>query len=466
MTNTYKLLFLLMLISFTSLGQVTFITTGIPANTPPDESLYIAGDFTGWQAGDPDFVMHKNAQGKWEITLEPQAAGTTIKFKFTRGSWETVEKGANGEEISDRTFTYGNGDTVNINILSWAGGGSSQSTAAENVSIMDEHFFMPQLNRDRRIWIYYPPDYETSGKNYPVLYMHDGQNLFDQSTSYAGEWEVDETLNKLYEEGHNVPIVIGIDNGGSNRVGEYTPWINPDYGGGDGESYMQFIVETLKPYIDANFRTLPARENTGIMGSSLGGLISHFGALQFPEIFGIAGLFSPSYWFSDSIWDFTASAQTGDWLRIYQMCGSAEGSNTDVNMLKMSDSLIAGGLPASNIKNVVIPGGQHNEALWRKQFRSAYLWLFSGNAFSIEKPKTLPLQIFPNPASTSFRINQNPTNKTDSLTISDMNGRIVLSIVSNSNNDIGIGHLLPGNYIVRLFTGQTIFEGKLIKINP
>lgn len=453
-----------MWIPFTSFSQVTFIATSIPANTPPDESLYIAGSFNDWQPGNPDFVMHKNAEGKWEITLGAQTAGTTIQFKFTRGSWETVEKGANGEEISDRTFTYGNGETVNVNILNWAGGGTNPSTAAANVSIMDESFFMPQINRNRRIWIYYPPDYETSEKNYPVLYMHDGQNLFDQKTSFSGEWEVDETLNKLFDEGHNVPIVIGIDNGGDKRIPEYTPWANPNYGGGDGDKYMQFIVETLKPYIDANFRTLPGKENTGIMGSSLGGLISHFGALQYPEVFGMAGLFSPSYWFSDSIWAFTASAQTGNGLRVYQTCGSAEGSNTDVNMLRMSDSLIVSGLPASNIKNVVIPGGQHNEDLWRKQFKAAYLWLFAGNAFSSEK--TLPLQIFPNPASTSFRINQKSISNSDSLTISDMNGRLVLSIAANENDDISIGHLLPGNYIVRLITGQAIFEGKLIKMNP
>lgn len=455
-----------MWIPFTSFGQATFIAGSIPANTPPDESLYIAGSFNDWQPGNPDYIMHKNAQGKWEITLDSLAEGTTIMFKFTLGSWETVEKGANGEEIPNRTFTYGNGDTVNVIILNWAGGGTNPSTAAANVSIMDEHFFMPQLNRDRRIWIYYPPDYETSGKNYPVLYMQDGQNLFDQSTAFSGEWEVDETLNELFEQGYEVPIVIGIDNGGTFRIDEYTPWANQTYGGGDGNEYMQFIIETLKPYIDANFRTLSGRENTGIMGSSLGGLISHFGALQYPEIFGIAGLFSPSYWFSDSVWSFTASAQTGSWQRIYQMCGSAEGSNTEANMLRMSDSLVSGGLPASNIKNTVIPGGQHNEALWRKQFKSAYVWLFAGDAFSIETPAISSLQLFPNPASTSFRINQKLSSKTDSLTIRDMNGKIVLSIAASNRTEISVEKLIPGTYMVRLITKQGIFEGKLIKINP
>lgn len=459
-----KILFILMLIPFASMGQVTFIANNIPANTPPDESLYIAGNFTNWQPGSPEFVMHKNAQDKWQITLNNQPEGTTIQFKFTRGSWETVEKGANGEEITDRTFTFGNNDTIFVNILRWAEGGTNQSTAADNVEIMDDSFYMPQFNRNRRIWIYYPPDYGTSGKNYPVLYMHDGQNLFDQLTSFAGEWEVDETLNELFDEGYTVPIVVGIDNGGSHRIDEYTPWINTEYGGGEGEKYMQFVVETLKPYIDQNFRTLPGRETTGIMGSSLGGLISHFGALKYPEIFGKAGIFSPSYWFSDSVWSFTASTQTGDWLRVYQMCGTAEGSNTDVNMLRMSDSLISIGLPSSNIQNKMVPGGQHNEALWRENFREAFLFLFGGSSFSVEeKSTTLPLQLSPNPSSTYFRINNQNIGINDSIVINDLNGKIIFTGQFRANESIDITRFKPGTYIVRLITQQATYESKLTK---
>lgn len=462
--NFHKILFILMLIPYTIIAQVTFIANSIPANTPPGENLYIAGNFTVWQPGNPEFVMHKNAQDKWEITLNAQPDGTAIQFKFTRGSWETVEKGANGEEIPDRTFTYGNNDTILVNILRWAEGGVNQSTAAANVEIMDENFFMPQLNRYRRIWIYYPPDYETSGKNYPVLYMHDGQNLFDQLTSFAGEWEVDETLNELFNEGYTIPIVVGIDNGGSHRINEYTPWANPEYGGGDGEKYVQFVVETLKPYIDENFRTIPGRESTGIMGSSLGGLISHFGTLQYPEVFGKAGIFSPSYWFSDSVWGFTALAQSGDWLRVYQMCGSAEGSNTDVNMLRMSDSLIAQGLPLSNIQNKVVPGGQHNEALWRGNFREAFLFLFGGSSFSVEENTVnLPLQLNPNPASTFFRINIQNFGTNDTLIITDLKGRSIFIGRFQPNESIDINQLNPGTYIVRLITKKATYEAKLIK---
>ena len=122
--------------------------------------------------------------------------------------------------------------------------------------------------------------------------MHDGQNLFDNQTSFAGEWKVDEALNNLATQGKKVPIVIGIENGGNYRIGEYTPWVNPDYGGGDSEKYRQFIVETLKPDVDQIYRSLPGRENSGIMGSSLGGLISHFGSLRYQSVFGKAGILS------------------------------------------------------------------------------------------------------------------------------------------------------------------------------
>ncbi len=286
MTKMKKLLFLFLLASPGLLhSQVTFIIDSLPAYTPPQDTIYIAGNFNGWDPGDTAYVLSKNEDQKWYITLDSATEGTMIQFKFTRGSWETVEKGAQGEELGNRLFTYGNGDTVHVIIYNWAQGGGGGSTAADNVSVMADNFEMPQLGRTRRIWLYLPPDYATSGTDYPVLYMHDGQNLFDDSTSAYGEWHVDETLNTLYDQGSRVPIVVGIENGGEYRQAEYTPWEHPPYDGGDGDLYMEFIVQTLKPYIDLNYRTLPGRDYTGIMGSSLGGFISHYGALSIPGCF-------------------------------------------------------------------------------------------------------------------------------------------------------------------------------------
>jgi alpha-glucosidase len=200
--NKVSFILLLIIISLSSAAQVTIVIDNLPENTPDDDFVYIAGSMNNWDPGNVDFKLQKNADDQWQIVLDEQEQGSSIEFKFTRGDWTTVEKGANGEEIPNRQFTYGNGEIQHIDILNWAdqGSGGGQSTAAENVHIMDEAFYIPQLDRNRRIWIYLPPNYEKSSENYPVLYMHDGQNLFDQYTSYSGEWGVDETLNDLAGE--------------------------------------------------------------------------------------------------------------------------------------------------------------------------------------------------------------------------------------------------------------------------
>jgi predicted alpha/beta superfamily hydrolase len=458
-------LILTIITATTASSQVTFIVQSVPAYTPPQDSIYIAGNFNGWEPGLPAYMLHKNAQGKWSITLASQPSGTIIKFKFTRGSWATVEKGAGGEEIPDRTYTFGTADSVDITIANWAGGGGgSTSTAAANVKIISTDFYMPQLNRNRRIWMYFPPDYETSGLSYPVLYMHDGQNLFDASTAYSGEWEVDETLNTLAQEGKHVPLVVGIDNGGGDRIDEYTPWANSQYGGGDGEKYMQFIVETLKPYIDQNYRTLSGRENTGILGSSLGGLISHYGSLKYQDVFSKAGLFSPSYWFSDSVWGFTHSTGKQEEMRFYQLCGNSESAGMVGDMQRMNDSLLSIGFSQEKVFNKIVAGGQHNEKLWREAFGDAYTWLFNEYVNAIDEvSNSNPIQCFPNPADDFITLN--PDNKTilDSIQIIDMKGITAISIYKPIYNSIDIRQLLPGAYIIRCHSEGIISEGKFIK---
>lgn len=446
-------------------AQVTFIIDSLPAYTPPQDSIYIAGTFNLWNPGDIANVMHKNAQGKRAITLSAQPNSTAIAFKFTRGTWATVEKGSSGEEINDRTFTYGNGDTVHIIIYNWAdnGGGGGGSTAASNVKIMSTDFFMPQLNRNRRIWLYFPLDYETSGLNYPVLYMHDGQNLFDALTAYSGEWNVDETLNNLAGQGYKVPLVVGIDNGGVNRLGEYTPWSNAQYGGGDGEKYMQFIVETLKPYIDQHYRTLPDRLNTALMGSSLGGLISHFGALKYQNTFSKAGLFSPSYWFSDSIWMFTHQTVKQADMRFYQLCGSNESTGEVGDMQRMNDSLVKIGFSQNNIFNKVVPGGQHNEKLWREAFGDAYLWLFNGYATAIEEPAVKgKIMVYPNPVNDVLTLPGAGNKAYDKVIILDTNGRQVKTFI-HPHAEIDVRGLVAGLYMARCINGTAVQEAKFIK---
>ena len=155
----------------------------------------------------------------------------------------------------------------------------------------------PQLGNARDIHVYLPPSYRSSGRHYPVIYMHDGQNLFDHELSYAGEWGVDETMERLAPEGIEA-IVVAIPNMGGERTGEYSPWRDPRAGGGRGDAYLDFIIDTLKPRIDRRFRTRRERDHTGIAGSSMGGLISLYAFLRHPGIFGFCGAMSPSLWFA------------------------------------------------------------------------------------------------------------------------------------------------------------------------
>lgn len=170
-------------------------------------------------------------------------------------------------------------------------------TVIGNVKVLKD-FESAQLGNRRDILVYLPPSYETGNERYPVLYLHDGQNLFDEATSFAGEWRVDETMEVLSEEGLEA-VVVGIPNAGLARLDEYSPFRDKRSGGGLGDRYLDFIINDLKPLIDAQFRTLPGRENTGIMGSSMGGSISLYAFFRHPEVFGFAGAMSPSFWFAN-----------------------------------------------------------------------------------------------------------------------------------------------------------------------
>ena len=154
---------------------------------------------------------------------------------------------------------------------------------------------------DRVVDVYLPVDYDSDPQaRFPVLYMHDGQNLFDpMQAAFGVAWEVDETLDALTAAGH-VPacIVVGVHNT-AGRMEDYTPDVDPTYGGGAGDLYADFLAEVLKPVIDAHFRTQPGRETTAVMGSSLGGLISLHIFTRHPDVFGRVGAVSPSLWWND-----------------------------------------------------------------------------------------------------------------------------------------------------------------------
>jgi len=230
------------------------------------------------------------------------------------------------------------------------------------------------------VWLYLPPGYAASERRYPVLYMHDGQNVLDARTSFAGEWGVDETLDSLHDLGRADAIVVAVDNGGPRRFDEYSPWINQKYGGGQGDAYVDFLAQTLKPYVDAHYRTLPDRLHTGVAGSSMGGLISLYAALKYPDVFGRVGVFSPAFWVAPEIYQAARRAHPRPGTRIYIVTGAQEGDTPDVvvqDHQRMIDTLRAAGFTIGrDLRAAVRPDGKHAEWFWRREFSAAYEWLF------------------------------------------------------------------------------------------
>jgi len=225
-----------------------------------------------------------------------------------------------------------------------------------------------------QLWIYTPHRYAESQKKYPVMYLFDGQNLFENGHGYGGEWHIDETLDSIKAK----VIVVGIAHGGNQRIAELTPWPHPKYGGGQGKIFLNSIVEVIKPFIDRHFRTKSEAKNTAIGGSSLGGLMAYYAAIAYPEVFGKAAVLSPAFWINRQ--DLTAfmDGQSHNECRVFFGCGDNEGDPdmlTDLRRFeKALHQLRCSCLHAD--KEVIYPGGQHNEALWSKAFRDAYLWLF------------------------------------------------------------------------------------------
>ncbi len=433
-------------------AQLTVRVTAIPSNTPTGADIFIAGDFNTWNPGDATKKLTRQTDGTYSITFTPPTGA--IAFKFTRGDWATVEGNASGGQLPNRTYTYSGGaQTLNVTILTWEGSSTSGSTAAANVRILSTNFAMPQLNgRTRRIWLYVPPDYTTNTtRRYPVLYMHDGQNLFDRATSFSGEWQVDEALNTLFGQGDRGAIVVGIDNGGTSRLDEYSPWRNTTYNaGGEGAAYTQFLVQTLKPYIDANFRTLTDRDNTAIAGSSMGGLISMYAAMQYPQVYSKVGIFSPAFWFAPECFTHAQTQGRRQPMRFYFVAGQNESTSMVSDMRRMTNILQSAGYVENQDYKLLAPAdGAHSEWFWAREFPAAYQWLFRAAA----TPTTdLDLQnntlsVYPNPADSilHLQLNENTT-----LEIVDMQGEILQTRTCTiGNHELNTQNFPSGQYVIK-----------------
>jgi predicted alpha/beta superfamily hydrolase len=267
-------------------------------------------------------------------------------------------------------------------LLACAGSAAAEEkvhTAGPGVQVLAP-MAMPGLARERIVRVYLPPGYATSKRRYPVIYMHDGQNLFDDATSFVGEWGVDESMDALAKEGFEA-IVVGVDHGNEHRMAELTAWPQAKYAPvPEGREYLRFLVEVVKPYIDAHYRTRPGRADTAIMGSSLGALISHDAAFEYSGVFSKIGEFSPSYWYAPASYELSSQRRLPRGTSMYLSVGDKEGSAADseetvANTVRM-EAMLRREQPGLRLRSVVRPGREHNERAWRAEFPLAVRYLF------------------------------------------------------------------------------------------
>jgi predicted alpha/beta superfamily hydrolase len=371
MLRTFFSLISLLSVSFAiSQSIVRLEIKTLPEYHPSGSDIYVAGSFNGWNPQDKNFQFKRTDKGDYYFKLK--LADGKYEYKITRGGWDKTECKKGGAGMENRLLVMPGSASIQLNIEEWADRFPVKpgvSTANKNVHVVDTAFVIPQLKRVRRVWIYLPGGYADSKDRYPVLYMHDGQNVFDDATSFAGEWGVDECLDTMKKK----CIVVGVDNGGLKRINEYCPYDMEKFGKGEGDQYVDFLAKTLKPFIDKNYRTLKSKENTFVAGSSMGGIISMYAILKYPGVFGGAGVFSPAFWAGPKIFEDIKAKGKNVNGKIYFYAGKAEGETMVPDTQKAYN--LMNGVSKSKMTTVIRDDGKHNEQRWRLEFPLFYKWI-------------------------------------------------------------------------------------------
>ena len=344
-----------------------------------DRPVYIAGNFNNWRADEKAYRMAKLPSGEYElIFFLSERVPYPLEYKYLKGGWENVEIDHYGNRTPNRVI-YKAQKEVRDFVPRWANAGLSYPKKyLPHIEIISEAFEIPQLIKTRRVAALLPHDYYQSNRRYPVLYLQDGQNLFGQGAGY-GTWGVPKKLATMAEKGMGEVIVIAIDHAEEERIEEFTPSQPTKLGVGDGKKYARFLVETLKPYVDRCFRTLPEPEHTGIGGSSMGGLISLYTGKIYPGTFSKWMIFSPSLWVAPQLrFDLDLFHHSFE-RKIFLYAGARESHKLvdNLHLLEKKLQKIQASQPQTTyIKVHINPEGEHQEYYWGTAFPVALEWLF------------------------------------------------------------------------------------------
>lgn len=346
-----------------------------------DRPVYITGSFNKWDPRSHDFRLKEIIPNSFEIEISDDLLPEIVEYKFTKGGWENVELDENGNITPNRKASISQ-KTVSDIVTNWRlNWGPFKEEFFPIIEVVDDDFYIPQLDRYRKVWALLPYNYYETDTSYPVLYLQDAQNLFNNGSEF-GNWEIDRKLSVLTEYGRGDIIVIAVDHGDSNRIKEYIFDNDNIASGSEGKKYIRFITDTLKPYIDKTYRTKKDRENTGIGGSSLGALISIYSGFLYPEVYSKLLVFSPSLWIEPDnnfpMMRFRHPFET----KIYIYGGEQEGAKMVNRIHEFEDHLKkweAQKLFDFEVKTSINPNGTHNEFYWSQEFPRAMEWLYYDN---------------------------------------------------------------------------------------
>lgn len=451
---------LILCVCYSVQGQMTLRVVDPPEYFMPiRDSIYVAGDFNDWNPMDPAYLLEPVEEG-WEVEISG-VEGQSFSYKYTRGGWDKVESNDNGGFIPDRAALYSENGLQEDVIAGWEDFGFGTHTIEGNVEVLDSNFWLPNLEKPRRIWVRLPENYFLSIDDYPVLYLMDGQNVFDVATSFSGEWEVDEAMADM-EENCPEAIVVAIDNGGADRIDEYGPWVNDQDGGGDGGAFAMDLVNEIKPFVDQHYRTLPDRQNTGIGGSSLGALISLYILLEYPDVFSKALLASPAFWFNPEIQELATSASAAQNTRFYFFAGESESPTMVSNMEQARDGLIQAGWNGEDVELITHSDGQHSEWYWAREYLAAYKFLYTDSSVAIAEANQGHERLWQSDQETL----EYELEHLGFLEIYDTFGRMVdTHEINQTRGVLSIIDLSPGMYIAKFRTSQSnhVLSQKLIR---
>lgn len=360
----------------------------IISNEDDERPVFITGNFNKWNPKDATFVLKNLDNNSYTIEIDDEKLPEIIEYKYTRGGWGNVEIDRFGNITPNRKTKKTDAPKEDI-VEKWrVNWGPFKEEFSPIVEIISDKFYIPQLNRTRKIWALLPYNYHKTDKTYPVLYLQDAQNLFNEGSAF-GNWEIDKKMSILAEYGRGDVIIIAIENGSDNRIKEYILDNDSITKNAEGKKYIRFLADTLKPYVDSVYRTKPEREFTGIGGSSLGGLISIYSGFLYPEVYSKLLIFSPSLWVNPENNFPQMNFKNPYEIKVYMYGGEMEGSQMTERIALFEKTLESWENSHSiqfEFKISINDEGKHQEFYWSQEFPRAVEWLFYNTQ---EDPKEL-----------------------------------------------------------------------------